>query len=80
MNELQYVVLDRELPEHGLIPGDVGRIVHVYGDGAAFEVEFLRGDGLTVAVATLEKDTVRAPEGPEILHVRRLARSTPPLA
>lgn len=75
MKELQHVVLARELPEHGLLPGDVGTIIHVYANGGAFEVEFVRGDGKTVAVATLEKDSVRALEGPEILHVRRLGRS-----
>ncbi len=38
----------------GLLPGDVGVIVYVQGDGEAFEVEFLeRNSGYTVAIATV---------------------------
>ena len=35
MNELELVVLKRDIPEHGLARGDVGTVVHVYADGAA---------------------------------------------
>ena len=73
MEELQTVVLERDLPEHELRAGDVGVVVHVHGDGA-YEVEFVSGEGRTVAVVTLEQADVRPIREREILHVRRLAQ------
>jgi hypothetical protein len=75
IRELDGVVLMRDLPEHGLRAGDVGVVVHVYGEGIGFEVEFVTGDGKTVAVVTLSRDA-----DPD-LHLRegRLAgRRRPP--
>lgn len=72
MNEHDTVVLTRSLPEHGLEIGDVEAIVHVYEDGAAFEVEFVTSDGATVAVETLERSDVRPRAAREILHVRTI--------
>lgn len=43
-----------------------------YPDGGAYEVEFITGDGMTVAVLTLEKSDVRSLADGEILHARRL--------
>ena len=40
INELERVVLTESVPEESLETGDVGTVVHVYGDGKAFEVEF----------------------------------------
>ena len=73
LNELDIVVLARPLPEHGLETGDVGTVVHVYRDGAAVEVEFVTGEGETVAVLTLALGDVRVMQRREILHVRELA-------
>ena len=70
MNEHDTVVLARSLPEYGLQVGDVGAIVHVYGEQRAFEVEFVSGSGETVAVVTLESGAVRRLAEGEILHVR----------
>jgi hypothetical protein len=47
-------------------------VVHVYGEGIGFEVEFVTGDGKTVAVVTLSRDEVRPIGKEEILHVRTL--------
>ena len=71
MKELDTVVLCRDLPEKGLEAGDVGAIVHVHADDA-FEVEFVSGEGGTVAVVTLPSTDVRSIEAREILHVRSL--------
>ena len=49
---LDTVVLDRDLPEHGLKRGDLGAIVEVY-DGEALEVEFVTASGRTGALLTL---------------------------
>ncbi|MBI2226322.1 MAG: DUF4926 domain-containing protein [Betaproteobacteria bacterium] len=53
--------------------GDVGTVVHVYRDGAAFEVEFVSLDGETVAVVTLERAQVRPVARREITHARQVA-------
>lgn len=59
IKELDAVALTCDLPEHGLKRGDVGTVVLVHGDGAAFEVEFVGYDGHTFALVTLERDRVR---------------------
>ena len=73
LNELDIVVLASSMPEHGLEPGDVGTVVHVYRDGVAVEVEFVTGEGDTVAVLTLALRDVRLMQRREILHVREMA-------
>lgn len=70
MNEFERVVLTRDVPEEGLVAGDVGTVVHVYGGGEGYEVEFLTPSGRTIAVATLEADDVREAGEREVLHVR----------
>lgn len=72
-NELDLVVLRDDLPAHGLRAGDVGSVMHVYSHGSAYEVEFVDGDGDTVAVVTLEASQVRRRAGGEVLHTRALA-------
>ena len=67
------VVLTASLPDHGLKPGDVGTVVHLYEDGLAYEVEFVALDGHTAAVATVEASQVRPVTRDEITHARSLA-------
>jgi hypothetical protein len=64
------VVLMENLPEQDLQAGDVGTVVHIYGDGAAFEVEFFHLDGRTVAVETVEASAVRPIASTDITHAR----------
>jgi hypothetical protein len=66
------VVLTRDVEEFGLKSGDVGTVVHCYGQGEAFEVEFVAASGETVAVLTLMPADIRPLSGREILHVREL--------
>ncbi len=73
LKELDTVVLTRDLPEHGLQRGDVGAVVHVHGAGAAYEVEFVDGDGRTLALATLTPQDVAPMRGRVVLHIRELA-------
>jgi uncharacterized protein DUF4926 len=75
IRELDTVVLVRDLEEYGLRQGDVGAVVHCYKDGATFEVEFVTGEGETIAVLTLTHHDIRAMHNQEILHVRALART-----
>lgn len=64
------IVLTSDLPEGGLKAGDVGTIVHVFGQERAFEVEFLALDGHTVAVATVTPSQLRAVTTSDITHAR----------
>jgi hypothetical protein len=74
LRELDVVVLTRDVPEHALIEGDIGTVVHRSADGSVFEVEFVTGDGQTVVVLTLSASDLRAMAAGEIIHARRLAR------
>ena len=73
IREHDAVVLTRDLPALGLERGDVGAVVHVYGDGEAVEVEFVSGSGATVGVETLGLDDIRTLGKGEILHARSIA-------
>ena len=73
IKEHNRVVLTVALPTTGLVAGDVGTVVHVYGDGKAYEVEFFTLDGHTASVVTVEANQVRAVTGREINHSRQLA-------
>ena len=73
IRELEAVVLARDLEAHGLRRGDVGAVVHLYEDGAAYEVEFVTAEGKTVALLTLDKDDIRPMGTGEILHAREFA-------
>lgn len=70
VNELDLVVLKRDVPSERLTAGDVGTLVLVHQQGEAFEVEFTTLSGNTVAVVTLEASDVRPVEAREIVHAR----------
>jgi hypothetical protein len=66
---LDTIVLDKELPEHDLRPGDLGVVVEVYPpDG--LEVEFVTGSGRTKALVTLKESEVRAIADTDLVAVR----------
>jgi hypothetical protein len=73
IRELDAVVLECDLPQHGLRRGDVGTVVLVHDKGAGYEVEFTALDGETVAVATLSAPQLRETGGGEIAHARAFA-------
>jgi len=72
IKELERVVLTVPVPNEGLETGDVGTVVHAYGDGEAFEVEFTTLDGHTAAVVTVEASQVRPVSRREITHAREM--------
>ena len=76
MTELDLVVLEEPVVEHGLLAGDVGTVVHRYADDEASEVEFVDTQGTTIAVLTLEDSSIRPPLAGEILHVRDVSPTT----
>ncbi len=65
------VVLTGDIAKERLKAGDVGAIVHIYDQGAAFEVEFLTLTGDTAAIATVLPSQVRPINGDDIAHARR---------
>ncbi len=72
IEELDAIVLARDIGEHGLKEGDIGAVVHCYGRGKAFEVEFVTGQGETIALLTLTAEDIRPMQQREILHAREL--------
>ncbi len=75
IKEHERVVLTAPVPAEGLEAGDVGTVVHLYGDALAYEVEFTTLDGKTAAVVTLEANQVRPVGRREITHARELTVS-----
>jgi len=71
-NELETVVINKDIPEYGLIRGDIGAIVHIYENSSVVEVEFVSGEGSSEGVLTLSKEDLRPIANDEILHVREL--------
>ena len=74
IGELDSVVLTHDIDECGLKRGDLGAVVHVYGDNLAYEVEFVTADGYTVALLTLTPSDIRPLSGQEILHARHVTK------
>ena len=66
---LEYVVLNRDIPEHGLCSGDLGAIVETY-EPDGLEVEFVAASGDTQAVLTLATEDVREVGASDVLAVR----------
>lgn len=66
---LETVVLNRDLPAHGLRAGDLGAVVEVYSDDGV-EVEFVRASRQTKALVTLKAADLRALAASDILSVR----------
>jgi hypothetical protein len=71
---LDAVVLERDLPEHGLRCGDLGAIVELY-EPDGLDVEFLLASGQTHALAELTTSDVRPTRSRDIIAVRDLDRS-----
>jgi hypothetical protein len=66
---LETVVLNRDLPAHGLRAGDLGAVVEVYADDGV-EVEFVPASGQTKALVTLKAADLRTVAASDILSVR----------
>lgn len=71
--EHSLVVLDCDPPDAKLNCGDVGTVVHVYKNGAGYEVEFVDGVGQTIALVTVGSNDIRPIKSGELLHARMTA-------
>ncbi len=69
IKELDTVVLEADLPSHGLKRGDIGAVVEVYSPEAV-EGEFVTASGHTLALLTLTTNHIR-PVGPKDIPVVR---------
>ena len=69
---LDIVVLDRDLPQHGLRAGDLGAVVEVY-EPDGLEVEFVTASGKTQALVTLNVEDVRPVQDGDLVAVRSVA-------
>ena len=66
---LDTVVLNRDLPQHGLRAGDVGAVVDLYGRGGV-EVEFVQPSGETKALVTFTTMEIVSEDQGDLLTVR----------
>jgi hypothetical protein len=65
--------LTQDIPDEGLKAGDVGTVVHIHREAAAYEVEFMTLTGRTLAVATVLPAQLRPVNARDVSHVRELA-------
>ncbi len=72
-DQLDTVVLTHDIKEFKLKAGDLGAVVHSYGNSKSMEVEFVAASGKTIAVLTLNPDDIRSMKNHEILHARGFA-------
>lgn len=70
IDEHDRIVLTEPLPASDLQAGDVGTVVHIHDEGAAYEVEFFSLDGRTYAVETVEATAVRPVASTDVTHAR----------
>ena len=71
--ELEQIVLTAAVSgddKEELQPGDVGTVVHVHPNGAAFVVEFTALDGETIAIATVLPSQARPVTKADLTHAR----------
>ena len=69
LQNLDVVVLNEDLPLHGLKQGDLGTVVEIYAPDAV-EVEFVTASGRTQALVTLPPSAIRAVSDNDLIAVR----------
>jgi len=72
IREHDCIVLTEDRPAEGLQAGDVGTVIHIHRDAAAYEVEFMTFTGQTVVVATILPNQLRPVTRRDLTHVRHL--------
>ena len=70
---LETVVATVDIPEDGILAGDVGTIIDIYLELAkAYEVEFLTANGAERALVTLAPDQFRRLTPADVLTTRQV--------
>jgi hypothetical protein len=73
---LETVLAAVDIPEDGIVAGDVGTIVDIYTQRAlAYEVEFNNADGSTRRLVTVAPDQIRRPTSLDVLTTRQAPAS-----
>ncbi len=75
IKELDDVILTTDVPEHGLLAGDIGTVVLIHKNGTGYEVEFTATDGSMLAVVTLLANQARPTDAKEIAHSRLITQT-----
>ena len=70
IQEFEQAVLTVDLPDDGLVAGDVGTVVDITTNGKAATLEFFNFSGQTVAVVLVGIDQVRPVSANEVMHAR----------
>lgn len=70
MHELDYVILNLDVPEYGLRAGDVGVIIAEPMGDQPYEVEFTALSGEVIAILALQRSEIRAARRGEMAHAR----------
>jgi hypothetical protein len=66
---LEVVVLEHDIPEHGLRRGELGAVVEIL-QSDAFAVEFVAASGRTQALLTLKPSDIRPVRDNDLVSVR----------
>ncbi len=67
------VVITANMPDHGVLAGDLGAVVDVHSrPQRAYEVEFVNPDGTTRALLTLAPSQIRKLSLGDVLTTRQL--------
>jgi hypothetical protein len=70
---LEMVIVTVDIPDEGILAGDVGTVVDVYTQlSLGYEVEFTTADGSSRALVTLAPSQLRRPLLTDILTTRQL--------
>lgn len=71
LKEFERIVLTKDLTGTSFEKGDVGIIVQIYPDYAAYEVEFFAVDGTTLGVETVLPNQIKSTMGiKRPLHIK----------
>ena len=70
--EFESVVFTVDLPQYGLLAGDVGTVADIHPSGKAYEVEVFLADGSTYGVVTVQEGQIRSATKNEVMHARAI--------
>lgn len=70
IREFEPVVFTVDLPQYGLLAGDVGTVADIHPSGKAYEVEVFLADGSTYDVVTVQEGQIRPASKNEVTHAR----------
>ena len=72
IQEFESVIFTMDLPQYGLLAGDVGTVADIHSAGKAYEVEVFLADGSTYDVVTVQAGQIRPATKHEVMHARAI--------